>query len=86
MATIDDPDFVSPNSIPADTLQLAELKKHLQKLVTEGYLFEKLEKAPVDDVPGCDDHANRFQWWRRYDPQMNVEGYFHTPKGFEISD
>lgn len=83
MASIDDADFVSPNSIPADTITAMELREHLLKLQKQGYIFEALDEAPID-VPGCDDYQNRFQWWRRYDPDMKIEGYFHTVKGFEL--
>lgn len=76
-----------------DEERLETQLKGLREKRAEGWLVERLPTAPLH-VPGCDDHANRFAWYRIDEPvgtpkkgaaqEYRNYGYTHFEKDVDV--
>lgn len=60
-----------------------EMLEALRARKVDGYQFVQLGEAPTH-VPGCDDHGNRFTWYRIIEPNGETAGYLHFPEPVDL--
>lgn len=75
---------MSTERLTPDEEALAEQLDLMTDLRKKGWVIDRLPEAPTETVPGCDDHANRFNWYKWVDPDGKVQGYTHLPKDVEF--